>query len=96
MPVGVLALLDFTAQHVPLGRLKLACPWGLPVSLYLGKRIALEGYPLTIVALHSQVRLWLQADIQSPEIEVRFTPSSRRSGQGRECLKLLRVVGHLP
>jgi hypothetical protein len=65
VPVGVLALLDFTAQHVPLRRLKLACPWGLPVSLYLRKRTALEVYPLTIVALHSQVRLWLARDHQA-------------------------------
>ncbi len=31
-------------------------------------------------------RSWLQADIQPPEIEVRFTPSNRHSGQGWECL----------
>ncbi len=35
-----------------------------------------------------RVRFWLQADIQSPEIEVRSTPSSRHSRQGWECLKL--------
>ncbi len=34
------------------------------------------------------VSCWLQADIQSPEIEVRFTSRSRHSGQGWECLKL--------
>ncbi len=38
--------------------------------------------------------LWLQADIQRPEIEVRFTPSSRHSGQGWEGLKLTQS-GHL-
>ncbi len=37
---------------------------------------------------HADFRFWLQADIQPPEIEVRFTPRTRHSGQGWECLKL--------
>ncbi len=36
---------------------------------------------------YSNVRCWLQADLQSPEIEVRFTPKSRRSsGRPRESV----------
>ncbi len=30
--------------------------------------------------------MWLQADIQSPEIEVRFTPNKRHSLSGNPCL----------
>ncbi len=38
------------------------------------------------------VRVWLQADIKPPEIEVRFTPSNRHSGKGWECLKVTLAV----
>lgn len=41
--------------------------------------------PANVIA---NVRLWLQADIQSPEIEVCSTPNNGHSGQGWECLKL--------
>ncbi len=33
-----------------------------------------------VLALGSNVRVWLQADIQSPEIDFRFSPKSGRSG----------------
>ncbi len=43
--------------------------------------------------LHAEIKalyvgFWLKADIQRPEIEVRFTSNNGHSGQGWECLKL--------
>jgi len=37
-----------------------------------------------------QFSFWLQADLQSPEIDFRSSPSFRHSGQGWEGLKVTR------
>ncbi|MEE8309192.1 MAG: hypothetical protein V3R34_02225, partial [Hyphomicrobium sp.] len=39
------------------------------------------------------LRLWLQADLQPPEIDFRLYPSIRHFGQGWERLKVTRL-GH--
>ena len=42
------------------------------------------------------MRILSRLDVRFGPDYVRFTPSFGHSGQGWECLKLLRVVGHLP
>ncbi len=40
-------------------------------------------------------RLWLNPEVQPPEIEVRLYPSFRHSGQGWEGLKVNRTIAVL-
>jgi hypothetical protein len=39
---------------------------------------------------HSNVRNWLDSEVQRPEFDVRLYPSFRHSGQGWEGLKVTR------
>ncbi len=42
------------------------------------------------ITSEANVRVWLDSEVQRPEIEVRLYPSFRHSGQGWEGLKVTR------
>ncbi len=46
-----------------------------------------------LLTQHSNVGYWLDSEVQRPEIDVRYYPSLRHSGQGWEGLKVTRS-GH--